>query len=413
MQKSLLDSIGYGFFDINLSADGSKLILTDSSGNVYTSSAFNPDLKIDILTPTATSTISHWNPYVSFGTAVSCAYSYNNIDWNNLNCENSGGDIPRPALTGTSTLYARGTDINGITINATSTFSYLPYYWCGTADSNWSTLGNWYMDNLCSIPSGALPDAAVDVYTNSSTSPVINTNTWLLAKRIDATGLVGSAGISGIIFTGTSTNNVYVIGNATFNDSAHNTGVVTGNATFNTSYFTSAVDGTITIPSGSSWAGTVSGDTYGSDGSLITNYIFNGTSFNDAVFNGSAIFNNSASNLGTITGSSIFNSASNNNGTINGSATFNNTSPFTIGTVNGTVTLNGFSQVLSGVNNVTNFVKQLAGGVRDTLYLLSGSTLNISGLTTLFGSDAGNLLTIRATSPNSLAHYAKSTPSPD
>jgi len=381
---------------ITSSADGSRLAATVSSLSsptirdyIYTSSPSSSlQLSVDILTPTASTTVNSFRPFVSFGTAVSCSYSWNGIDWNTLNCANNGTDISRPASLGTSTLYVKGTDINNVTVSKQSTFSYSYYIWCGTMDSDWSTVGNWYTDDACSAPTGAVPTGTIDAYVVGSSSPIINTNTWIMPAIIDTTGLIGSALDSGVIFTGTSSNSAYVTGNATFAGSttnnaiingnanfigaSRNTGTITGSATFNTSYFTSAVGGTLTIPTGSSWTGTVGGTVYGSDNAPITNYVFNGD----------------ASNLSTI----------------NGNATFNNTSPFTIGTVNGTVTLNGFSQILSGVNNVTNFFKQLISGVRDTLYFTSGSTLNISGLTTILGSDASNLLTIRTTSPNAPAN---------
>jgi photosystem II stability/assembly factor-like uncharacterized protein len=375
---------------ITSSADGTKLAAVVYQGYIYTSVSANPHLSVDILTPVSSSSISSWTPIVSWGTATQCYYSYDNfVSTSTANCSLLGSDISA-ASYGTSTLSVKGIDASGTIVTNQSTFFFPYYVWCGDVaeDNNWSNPNNWYTSPMCSDHANAVPDSGIYAALIGSTAPVVNTNTWTMPARIDSTGLTSGANTSGVIFTGTSTNSVLIIGNATFNDSTHNTGTITGSATFNTSYFTSAIGGTLTIPSGSSWSGTVGGTVYGSDNLPITNYIFNGN----------------ASNLSTINGTAVFNNSSNNNGTINGAATFNNTAPFTIGTVNGTVTLNGFSQVLSGVNNVTNFVKQLAGGVRDTLYLLSGSTLNISGLTTILGGDASNLLTIRTTTPNAYAN---------
>ena len=368
------------WYSIASSANGNVLLtVADRSfngGYIYVSNSNNSSsqLSVDILFPFASTSISTWTPIVSWGTATQCYYSYDNFNsTSTANCTLLGSDISA-ASYGTSTLSVIGIDADGVVVKNQSTF-YFPYYvWCGDVaeDNNWSNPNNWYTSPTCSDHANAIPNSEIYAALIGSTAPVVNTNTWTLPASIDSTGLTGGANTTGVMFTGTSTNSVYIIGNATFIGSSRNAGTITGNATFNTSYFTSAIGGTLTIPSGSVWSGTVGGTVYGSDNSPITNYVFNGN----------------ASNLSTV----------------NGTATFNNTSPFTIGTVNGTTTLNGFSQVLSGVNNVTNFVKQLAGGVRDTLYLLSGSTLNISGLTTILGGDADNLLTIRATSPNSPAN---------
>jgi hypothetical protein len=96
-----------------------------------------------------------------------------------------------------------------------------------------------------------------------------------------------------------------------------------------------------------------------------------------------------------------FSQAASNNGTILGDATFNNASPFRIGTVGGTSTLAGTSQTITGFNSVLNFIKSVLS--RDTLYLSSDSTLNVSGLFTLMGANANALLTVRSTVPGSQA----------
>jgi hypothetical protein len=355
------------WYSITSSADGNKLAAVVASGYIYTSSSFTPELSVNILTPVSSTTVTSFTPFVSFGSAVSCEYSWNGIDWNTLNCANNGTDISRPTSSGTSTLYVKGTDSNNVTVTKESTFSYSYYVWCGdiAEDSNWSNPNNWYTNNNCSVSTGSLPTISVDAYVIGSVSPIINTNTWTQPASIDSTGLTGLANTSGVIFTGTNANTLTITGNTTFNDSTYNTGIINGNAIFNTSYFTSAIGGILTIPNGSSWTGTVGGTVYGSDNNPITNYVFNGN----------------ASNLSTI----------------NGNATFNNNQLFTMGTINGTATLNGLSQTLSGINNVINFFKQAIS--RDTLFFTSGSTLNISGLATILGLDANNLLTVRSTNP--------------
>ncbi len=140
------------------------------------------------------------------------------------------------------------------------------------------------------------------------------------------------------------------------------------------------------------WGGSVSGTIKGGDNVDIINLVFNNSSANNTTIGSgmSAVFNNTASN----------------NGVINGDVTFNGTT-FRIGTVNGTATLNGISQTISGVNNVVNFFKNLftqtSDTGRDTLYITSGSNVEVSGLFTLLGTDANNLLTIRSATPGSFA----------
>jgi photosystem II stability/assembly factor-like uncharacterized protein len=109
---------------ITFSADGTKLAAVVNGGYIYTSTSLNTELKINILTPSASSTVIYWNPYISWGTAVSCEYSYDNTTWASSTCSNNGSDIPKPSSLGISTLYVRGTDVNNVAVNATSTFSY-------------------------------------------------------------------------------------------------------------------------------------------------------------------------------------------------------------------------------------------------------------------------------------------------
>jgi hypothetical protein len=254
-----------------------------------------------------------------------------------------------------------------------------------------------------------------------------------------------------VVFNDTSHNSNLVIGNTTFNDTSYNPGQVTGDATFNTTAYAS------TTPTGGvmsfeniDWSGTVSGQVLGSDSNPITTYVFYGNRVNYGTINGNAIFYDSSFNAGTITGNATYMNASNgthtltgsqvwagtvsgtikggddieitelifndsstnqttiasnitstfnnfasNYGTIEGDANFNGVT-FRIGTVNGTATLSGLSQTIIGVSNIFNFIKQAL--TRDVLYMQQGSALGISGLATIFGADANNLLSIRSTS---------------
>jgi hypothetical protein len=207
----------------------------------------------------------------------------------------------------------------------------------------------------------------------NSTSPIINSSVTTLPLFINTTNMTGPAAAAGVIFADSTVFSGTLIGNATFNDTSHNEGTITGNATLNTTYYsgTTQTGATFTIASGATWEGEVQGTVYSSDDTPVTTLNFTGTGSNE--------------------------------GTINTNATFNGTT-FRMGEVNGTATLGGTAQVIRGVNTVINFVKQLVTG-RDTLYFTSGSSLNVSGLFTLLGKDANNLLSIRSTMPGTVAQF--------
>jgi len=339
--------------------------------------AFNTD----ILLPQPGNNVSTWNPIISWSTATSCYYSYNNwVSTSTANCALSGSDILPPPTSGSVTLSIKGIDAGGVVKTNTSTFTYAPHYWCGTADSNWTNVSNWYTDATCSVGKGSIPTNTSGVFLVGNTSPIISWSTTTLPLFIDSTGLTGGANTAGVIFAGTAYNSTKIVGNVTFNGTTYNTGAITGNAIFST-----GSNGTFTLSGSMKWGGTIGGIIKGGDTLDITNLIFNNSSTNETTIENTitAVFNNSASN----------------NGVINGNVTFNNTGLFTMGTVNGTATMNGLSQTLNGVNNVINFVKSVASSIKDTLFLTSGSVLNISGTTTMQGHDANNLLTIQSTIP--------------
>jgi len=373
------------WYTLTSSSDGNKIMAGAWNDYLYTYSNPLPTLSVDIIRPSASSTISSWSPYVSWGIATSCYYSYNDFtSTSTANCALNGTDISVPSA-GTSTLSIRGIYATS-TVTSSVTFAYTPYYWCGTSDSDWNNASNWYTSNSCSINTGSVPGALSEALLVGSVSPIVGTSTSALPFLINTTGLTGPANTVGIIFASSTVNTTNIIGNVTFNGTSYNTGTITGNA-----YFNAASAGTFTLSGNMIWGGSISGTVKGGDNVNIIHLIFNNSSSNSATISGmSAVFNGSASN----------------NGTINGDATFNGTT-FRMGTVNGTATLNGLAQTISGINNVVNFFKNLLTQTndtgRDTLYFTSGSTVNVSGLFTLLGTDSDNLLTIRSTNPGSYA----------
>jgi len=391
-----------------MSADGNTLFGQSQNSAMWVDSSLNPTLKVNILIPSATSTITKWNPYISWGTATVCQYSWNNwTTTNTADCTKNGADIGTPSF-GTSTLSVRGTDKNNTIVNKSTTFSFIYYAWYSTGDTDWNNISNWYTDITHITHAPNLPTTDIGTVLVGTTSPIVNLDTWVEPTSINASGLTGGANSTGVVFVssagkclnsdltgnavfnGNSCDSGRISGNVIFNDSSYNGGGnISGNVNLNTTYYGTQASSTLTLTGHAIWSGTIGGSIIGSDNSTIDTFIFN----------------NSSSNNTTITSATttIFNNAASNNGTINGDATFNDTFTFSMGTVNGTSTLNGLSQTLNGVNNVINFIKQMAGSVRDTLYFTSGSVLNISGFSTILGSDANNLLTIRSTTPNSPA----------
>jgi photosystem II stability/assembly factor-like uncharacterized protein len=408
--------------DLTMSADGNKITAAVFTGHIYTSedggvtwaqstsdptreylgvsssadgnrvvAVARPDIFVlvknplvispSIFLPQNLSTTTAWRPIISWSTATSCYYSYDNfVSTSTADCALDGADIIPPAVSGSVTLSIKGVDAGGVISTKTSSFTYSPHYWCGTADSNWSNVSNWFTDASCSVNKGSLPVGSSGVFLVGNTSPVISWSTTTLPLFIDSTGLTAGANASGVIFSNSTNNTTKIIGNATFNSGAYNSGIITGNV-----IYSDAVAGTFNLSNSMKWAGSIGGTIKGGDGIDIIHLIFNDLSSNEITIGN--------------TFSVVFNDGASNNGIINGSAVFNNTKLFTIGTVNGTATLNGLSQTLNGVNNVINLVKNVAVAIRDTLFLTSGSVLNISGSTTLLGYDADNLLTIKSTVP--------------
>jgi hypothetical protein len=252
------------------------------------------------------------------------------------------------------------------TMTSSKTFSYSPYYWCGTVDSDWNNVNNWYTTSSCSVNTLNVPGSSNEAYLTGSVSPIINSSSTILPLHIDTTGLTGIANTAGVVFSGTSLNTTRVTGNITY---------------------TSATAGTMSLSGSMQWAGTVSGTIKGNDGIDITNLIFNNSSTNETTI---------GNNINT-----VFNDLASNNGTIQGDATYNGIA-FRIGTVNGTATMSGVAQTVQGVSNVFNFVKQAL--TRDVLYIQQGSILNISGLATILGKDDNTLLSVKSTSADTNAN---------
>ena len=326
-------------------------------------------LSIDIIIPNDQSSISEFNPMVSWSSSETCSYSYDGSTYTTVDCANSGSDISAPSSTGTSTLYVKGVDSNSVEDIASSTFSLTGFYFCGTSDNDWNNDLNWYSDAGCSATTTAPVSQYSVAVAVGTTSPVVSSSTDPIPNNINTTLLTGSAEQAGVIFSDNVSYSGMLVGNATFNDSSYNTGTVTGDAILNTDHYGSTqTGGVFTVGTGKTYSGEIQGTVYDSESNTITNYVFEGSSQNEGI--------------------------------VNIDATFNNTSEFQVGTVNATATLNGENQIIKGVNSVINFFKQLTDGAT-SLFFKPNTIFNVSGLFTLLGDDSNNLLTVRSTTPGS------------
>ena len=162
-------------------------------------------------------------------------------------------------------------------------------YYNGAVDTNWNTLGNWWLDSGHTVAAPSLPAAGDSV----------------IATANIASNSGGAVTVVNFTLSGTSKSlqiSITVTGMTTFNDSSSTSNVtVTGNATFND---TSRI----------------------AFGTLIGNATFNDSSDNDAsTISGDATFNDSSRNLtdSTVTGDATFNDSSRNQGaSVTGTATF-------------------------------------------------------------------------------------------
>lgn len=188
-------------------------------------------------------------------------------------------------------------------------------YFNAAIDNDWSTLGNWWLDETLTTPATSLPTSADSVIalatisSNSGIAPTIvnftladtNFSNNQLDIAITVTG-IATFNNGGIIWTNGS-----VVGNCVFNNSSSNSSVITGDCTFNDFSY------------------------QGGAGYITGNCIFNNNSTVSGTIVGNCTFNDSSYNYaGSITGDCTFNDYSYHNGAlITGDCTFNDNSYYT------------------------------------------------------------------------------------
>jgi len=153
-------------------------------------------------------------------------------------------------------------------------------YFDGDVDGDWTTVGNWWLDDGHTQAAGRLPNSVDSVVATANITASGQTVANLTAVSID---LSGTLTVTGMATFNDSSGNVGIInGNATFNDSSFNTGTITGNATFNDS-------------SDNGNFGTVNGDATLNDFSGNLGTVVGNATFNDSACDSGAVF-------GSITG---------------------------------------------------------------------------------------------------------------
>lgn len=109
-------------------------------------------------------------------------------------------------------------------------------YWYSTGNTDWDTVGNWWLDISHTSPATDVPDGTIDVVIlASAANPIINNVSWVQPNSIDCS-------VAGLTFTETgSPVSCNITGNPTFNSSAgYQYGTITGSPIFNNSAYGSA-----------------------------------------------------------------------------------------------------------------------------------------------------------------------------
>lgn len=204
------------------------------------------------------------------------------------------------------------------------------FYFNGAVDSEWTNLGNWWMDDQFTVPATSLPTSAdsviatANITSNSGSEPTLTNFT--------ITGFYLYLSI-----------NLTVTGEAAINNGTFIYGTITGNVTLNTfPTLYGTINGNVTLNDGSFISqGVINGDvtfndySFNLDGTINGNCTFNDFTYNIGTVNGDAIFNHNSYNAVSVIGNATFNNSSYNEGGVSGNATFQgssyNSSTATIG----------------------------------------------------------------------------------
>ncbi len=258
------------------------------------------------------------------------------------------------------------------------------YWFSNGADTNWTTIGNWYATGT-TTPLGRVASSTEIVVILGTSTPHIDLLTWTEPSGVDAslTGLIISASTTAHISTGITGNTILM--GVVINDS-----VISGNVSlFNTSKnsLTGTIVGTADFYGTTQNNGTISGDANfhnfslnSAGGSITGDVVFSDSSYNNTTagsIGGTATFNNSAHNDGNIDFNAVFgNNITENNGTVGGIQT----RYFTVATTTSRdfVTTGPWTVVADGV--IVNVASSSVFSTSTTFTTVSGGSFVGEGL---------------------------------
>lgn len=217
-------------------------------------------------------------------------------------------------------------------------------YFNAAIDSDWNTLGNWWLDSSFTVQATHLPRSIDSVLVdlgfagssldaNSGPIPTVYNLTVgdsqenlprlsfsidinILNVAIFSNNILVPSNINGnVIFNDRTYGNGGTInGNCVFNNSSVNYSNITGNATFNDSSLNS-----LGVIYGNA---TFNDNAANSAGSITVDAVFNDSAINGGVVYGNAIFNNNSINNGLVANIATFNDLACNNSSTGTAGTF-------------------------------------------------------------------------------------------
>jgi hypothetical protein len=162
-----------------------------------------------------------------------------------------------------------GIQVDAIYLGTEEVWSAVPagpatLYFDGAVNNDWTTVGNWWLDDGHTQAAGRLP-AQIDSVVATESITASGQTVLDFTLNGSSTGLSGTLTVTGIAtFNDFSFLDGTITGNATFNDGSGNEGTVTGNSTFNdNSYNIGTVTGTATFTGFACNSGTVDGSITG------------------------------------------------------------------------------------------------------------------------------------------------------
>jgi hypothetical protein len=132
-----------------------------------------------------------------------------------------------------------GIQVDAIYLGTEEVWSAVPLgpatlYFDGSEDGDWTTVGNWWLDDGHTQAAGRLPTSADSVVVTSVS--ITASGQTVVNFTLNGQSLFGTLTVTGMAtFNDNSVHAGTITGDATFNDSTGNFGTVNGDATLNDS----------------------------------------------------------------------------------------------------------------------------------------------------------------------------------